>query len=377
MQYHSVRMRLASAEDGHLPTYDFTKLSAYNTCPTWGELRYGMHKQMPGSGRAMALEAGEVSHQFFAAVRLWQLHYIQKRPDLAERHGNIMFGPERMREAYATQSEQNDDRINCRNFALTILSTSGYIDDVFDKRRTFSNIEAMCMTYVERWEFDRYPVFINDEFVGIEIPFDIVIEFYGEAPKYTLVGFDQHGQYKEEQLPAKSDATPVLLLAARFVGKIDGLHTNGDKDELIVQENKTGGRIDNTWGSSIQMSHQITGYVVAASVIAGANVRRAIAIGAQLPLPKLYVDGIRYEPCYRDEHHIRNWLDWFFYTVSQAKQWKNNPQRAPKFTHSCSRYFRPCSFIPFCHSDEQEMEHTLSQMVDDEWSPLHDRKDSE
>ena len=61
---------MATEADQVLPTYDHTKLSAINTCPTWGILRYDMHKQMPGQGRALALEAGSAMHECFAFIRL-------------------------------------------------------------------------------------------------------------------------------------------------------------------------------------------------------------------------------------------------------------------------------------------------------------------
>ena len=58
----SLNMRMATDEDAHLPVYDHTKLSGINTCPTYGILRYSMHKVMPNSKRALALEAGSTSH---------------------------------------------------------------------------------------------------------------------------------------------------------------------------------------------------------------------------------------------------------------------------------------------------------------------------
>jgi hypothetical protein len=70
-----VNLRLTTDADMHLPAYDNTKLVAINTCPTWGILRYSMHKTMsaPGVTRAMALEMGSAAHEVFAAVRLWQI----------------------------------------------------------------------------------------------------------------------------------------------------------------------------------------------------------------------------------------------------------------------------------------------------------------
>ena len=71
----SMNMRMATEEDAHLPTYDNTKLVGINTCPTWGILRYSMHKRMPNVKREMALEAGTAGHEGFAAVR-WYQHFL-------------------------------------------------------------------------------------------------------------------------------------------------------------------------------------------------------------------------------------------------------------------------------------------------------------
>jgi hypothetical protein len=53
-----------------------------------------------------------------------------------------------------------------------------------------------------------------------------------------------------------------------------------------------------------------------------------------------------------------------------ARQYEGNPYDAPKYTHSCNRYFRPCSFIPFCDADDEEQRTIVREMEDDEWSPL-------
>jgi hypothetical protein len=54
-----------------------------------------------------------------------------------------------------------------------------------------------------------------------------------------------------------------------------------------------------------------------------------------------------------------------------ARQWQNDPIGAPKYTHSCNRYFRPCSLIPFCYGDDDEQRAIMEEMVTDEWSPLN------
>jgi hypothetical protein len=56
-----------------------------------------------------------------------------------------------------------------------------------------------------------------------------------------------------------------------------------------------------------------------------------------------------------------------------ARQYKDNPYDAPKYTHSCNRYFRPCAFIPFCDADDEEQHTIVQEMETDEWSPLEGR----
>jgi hypothetical protein len=59
------------------------------------------------------------------------------------------------------------------------------------------------------------------------------------------------------------------------------------------------------------------------------------------------------------------------HTIQLAKLYHHDPINAPKYTHSCNRYFRPCSLIPFCYGDDDEQRQFLEEMVDDEWSPLN------
>ena len=64
----SLNTRMTTDEDKEtLTPYDHTKLSNINTCPTWGILRYSLHKTMGGHGREMALEAGAAAHEAFAS----------------------------------------------------------------------------------------------------------------------------------------------------------------------------------------------------------------------------------------------------------------------------------------------------------------------
>ena len=56
-----------------LVCYDYTKLTAINTCPTFGVLRYALHRTESSSSRSMAIDAGKACHDYFAAQRIWSL----------------------------------------------------------------------------------------------------------------------------------------------------------------------------------------------------------------------------------------------------------------------------------------------------------------
>ncbi len=348
----TVEMRLATAADKDLPAYDHTKLSAINTCPTWGILRYSMSKAMPGAGRAMALEAGGAMHEAFAAVRVWQLGVTQGMRDHAFAAGARIFGRDKLADLYSTQVSANADITNLRNFALQALYNSGFVDDPNDKRRTMSNLEATLIAYIDQWELERFPVWIEDaknpqSTVGIEMSLDIVITFH------------------------YNDGTQRKL---RYIGRMDGIHIDPRRNNAtIVHENKTAGRLDDAWRMSFHMSHQVTGYCAGGSVITRSGCDVGLVLGAQIPLPKQYASGVVHERVSRPPHMFERWFQWIDHTVSIEEQFADDPINAPKLTHSCNRYFRPCSLIPFCTDDEEGMRATLEQMITEEWNPLHEK----
>lgn len=354
----NIQVRLATPDDSHLPAYDNTKLQAINTCPTWGITRYTLHKTPTSPGRAMALEAGQACHEVFAAVRLWQLieyDFKERSPEFRleamQYHGARLFGKERFDGIILPHwlGNAEDDRTRCINFCLAALETSGFYDDPSDRRRTMSNLEEACLLYIERWDWKRHPIWIRDaddpcSDVGIEIAFDIVLT-------YTY----QSGRVR----------------SYRFIGKADGIHWRDGR--IVIGENKTASRTDVAWEMSFDMSSQITGYTLAASTWTGSIVERAIVWGLVLPLPKSNPDGgITVLHPRRESHHVARWFEWFIHTVDLEESFNKNPIEAPKYTHSCNRYFRPCSLIPFCHATDEDAEVMLSEMRVDEWSPLHE-----
>lgn len=348
----SVAVRLTTEQDMHLEAYDNTRLVAINTCPTWGILRYGMHKVMSKGARHMALEMGSAAHDVFAAVRLWQVRAYQGRSSpscipLADFHGVRLFGATRYQAMLSAVDEREDPRVQSLAFCLTALETTGFYDDPSDRRRTMTNLEEACIAYIDRWDWNRMPVWIRDaddprSDIGIELPFDVVLRFVLED-----------GSVREY----------------RFVGKADGLHVRNIK--LYLHENKTASRLDEAWSQSFLLSSQITGYCLSLSVWAGAPIEHAEVFGMSVPLPKNYdFGGLVRESVTRYSHHFERWFNWFLHTVELERAYADNPIAAPRYTHSCNRYFRPCSMIPFCDATDEEQMQILEEMYHDEWSPL-------
>lgn len=362
-------IRLATPLDAALPVYDYTLLSAHNTCPTWGILRYGLGKTFANTGRPLALEFGAAMHESFAAIRMLQLYQVQGYPQHAAHHATEMFGVSRWHEMIQEYDPKDEPRTNAFRMGVVALRTSGYTNDERDKKRTIENGEEAIVSYLNDWDFDEQAIWIQDKqnplsMIGVEIIFDLVISFIVDS---TLLAVLNPPAVCVQHLSATTH-----VVSFRFAGRIDGLHEHGHMKRMFVHENKTAARLDEAWRQSYSISHQITGYTVAATTIANRHVADAYAIGLQIPQPKGYYTGVVWEPVHRGTHNYERWLQWLVHTLEGVWRYENDPIRAPKYSHSCNRYFRPCSFIPFCYGDEEEQRSGLEQMVDDRWTPLRD-----
>tara|TARA_Y100000034_G_scaffold89892_1_gene108221 strand:- start:1182 stop:2276 length:1095 start_codon:yes stop_codon:yes gene_type:complete len=352
----SLNTRMATDEDADLPSYDHTKLSNINVCPTWGILRYSRHKRMPSSSRQLPLEAGTAAHEAFAAVRLYQYENFQCEGKIqranVEKHGIRMFGDDRYSCIRNVISDGASDRTNVINYALEALESGEYYDDIGDRQRTISNISESLIAFVDAYDMTRYPIWIRDKEdvdtdIGIEIAFDIVV---------TIV-YEMDGEER--------------TLIVRFTGKLDGLHWN--HDNLIIIEEKTGSKLDDHWLAQWILSHQITGYCLASSTFTGEPCIQAIASGMRIPIGKIPAEGIRREQVHRSPIMFEKWANWFVTSIEMEQKWTNDILSAPMYTHSCNRYFRSCSFLPLCAADTiEEKQEILDEMEIEEWSPLHD-----
>lgn len=353
----SMKVRLATSEDKHLPAFDYTKLTAINTCPRWGLIRYDQHKKMPGEARAMPLEAGAAAHEAYSAIRMFQA--LTPHPDGELMHHVILshmvrlLGEERTLKLYELYNSNEDERQRVNAMAIYALNTSGFYDDPSDKRRTMSNLEQSLIAYVDRLDLKRDIPIITDKLIGIEVPFDLVI---------TLWSDDRDG------LTQHADGSSYSF---RYIGRMDGLMRDTTTNRPLVHENKTASRLDQAWHDSFVMSHQVTGYCVAATEILGEPVTDCTVLGMMTPLPKTYdLGGIAHNAVSRDEGRVAEWAKWLYSTIQIWAQYKDDPLNAPEYTHSCNRYFRSCSFIPLCAMTGEDRKQSYDEMVHDEWTPL-------
>lgn len=349
-----------AARHGVLRRFDNTKLVALNTCPTWGIVRYEHHRTYLSGGRAMALEAGKAAHEAYAAVRLADLWFNggkfytlddlggRSLEQVVSKRAVQLFGEDRTAGLLsALQSGEDSERATMLG-ALEIFGTSGYYEDPSDRRRTIANIEEALIAYVTRYPLGQTMPAIIGDFVGVEIPINM----------YLRIECDGYDEVHEFQ----------------FVGRVDGVHfSSPSKDELVVEENKTASRLDDAWRLSFTISHQPTGYCFAVGSILNRHIEKAMVRGMAIPLPKSFdYGGIVNEPIYRNEQNYIEWAEWVLHTAQITAPYVATPWNAPKYTHSCNRYFRPCSLIPFCDSPIEDRKEMLEEMAIEEWSPLEE-----
>ena len=348
-------MTIDPTTDTNLDWYSNSKLVAIDTCDRWGAVRYGARKTMATSGRAMALEAGSISHDAYAAHRLFMLGKLQKLPEHMEQTAVRIFGQLRAEEILSHFSKHPDDDTIMLNMAMAALHSGDFYDDPYDKRRTLSNIEEGIIAYCRRYSQDDNEIWVEDKsdptkLVGIEIFFDHTVKIL-----YTDT-IDKTEEKKE--------------LIARFIGTLDGLHIKPSNNVIRVEENKTASRLDEAWRFSWETNHQPTGYMLSATVFTNRAITSGVIRGMQIPLPKTYdLGGIVNEPIKRDQTMFMEWAKWFATGVLKYRAIQNTPLSSVMNTHSCNRYFRPCSLIPLCASPPEEQHIMLEEMEEAHLSP--------
>jgi len=299
-----------------------------------------MQRQYPQHGRAMALEAGEAMHQFFAAMRCWQLHKLQKLKEHAQVTGERIFGEPRWKEIWKSMLKQSGDMDQIGQLAVDVLNTSGFYDDPNDKVRTLSNMQTAAVVYArESYPYlYAWPIWVADQKsplkpVGIEQVFDCVVEY--------------------------TDGKRI-----RFIGTLDGILCNAARDmQITMADNKTASRMDRAWKESQKTKHQYTGYMACGMAIFQIKMWHARIYGCLLK-PVYKGEDVHVEPIKRTRDDINHWANWMRRQVEIFEEYQVDWEHAERRTHSCNRFFRPCALIPFCADTPSGRVEQWDQMID-------------
>lgn len=227
-----------------------------------------------------------------------------------------------------------------------ILDSAGWEDNPDDNVRTMENMQLATLAYIDASlpKMENWRIYVEDRgdphsFLGIEQVFDVVIT-YGDGKEI------------------------------RFIGTVDGLvHHAKFQDAPVLDENKTAARLSDGWRAKWELDHQLTGYCFAASVIFGFPIVRCRVQGVKIKPTGKGEDVYPVEPLVRTAEMFATWGKWFRYTTDLYDQYVDNYEDAPRFTHSCNRFFRPCALIPFCGDSIEGRAEQYGEMVPAHKSP--------
>lgn len=355
--------------DSKLVPYSHSILSAVDTCPVWGIVHYGKRRKYETNARAMALEFGAAAHEAFAAFYLYQVGFIQKLPKHMEFHADRIFGRDRFFNALKSKDKDISHRDALINLGINILHSGEFYDDPYDNIRTTNNLEIGLMNYVDNVypSMERWPIYISDltdptKPIGIECAFDIELERKIPNKLRRLEPSESHG-FKQGK---------DLIEVMRYIGQIDRIHDrssiDGDK-HLILGENKTASRLDNAWAMAFDMSHQLTGYMLGIYTITGRSCISARVHGLKNKQTGHSEDFNSISPLAREPEAFERFIDWAFHSKAMYERYTDDLEAAPRYTHSCSRYYRPCALIPFCTDTSEGRIQQLEEMIQSDLSP--------
>ena len=272
----------------------------------------------------MALECGTALHEVFAAVRLWQLDRVQGLPKHTKYNGARIFGELRWNMCWNHCVTHTDERDQLLELCFAILKSGNWKDDEKDQVRTMTNMELATIVYCDEQlpKMDNWPIYVEDKanpqsLVGIEQVFDVVLTY---DDNYEV----------------------------RYIGTVDGLVQKASTKEYFVDENKTAARLGEGWRNAFDMKHQQTGYCAISSALFRFKVFRCRVTGLRIKPANRGEDVYPFETIERTEDSFQHWATWVREMAETYERYKDDYEHATRYTHSCNRFFRPCSLLSFC-----------------------------
>lgn len=340
-----------------MPYVTSSLVEAVTTCPKWGIIHNVQHKRFVTGYRQMALEAGSVMHDVFAAFNLMQIAAVQDFPDHARFHGNSLYGERRFEavsfDKYLEIYKQNPSRA-LEKLAVDIIATSDFYDDEGDRNRTLANMEHASFELAGYYlsNLSRFPIYIEDEkdptkTIGVEKSMDVI---------FTCDVMDEVGLIEQAFI--------------RFIGLGDVLYQNPETKRVKLGEYKTTSTMGDGWREQFRTRHQQSGYIGALQAYFPEVADECILIGSALPVRKTSAPNMHF-PIHRDKEAVGNFLATALTALDFVAAFKDEAAiDAPMFTHSCNRYFRPCALLDLCSAQREDQQVMWEQMViSEEMSP--------
>jgi hypothetical protein len=235
------------------------------------------------------------------------------------------------------------------SLAYAVIATSDFYDDPNDKNRTIANLNhaASELVYYFLKNHTRFNIYVEDinapqRPIGIEQSLDVVFDCC----------IDLNGK-----------GSTVEFVPLRFIGLIDTLYQNLTTSIVTMGEYKTTSSMNDGWREAFKTRHQISAYQGALGAYFDNSSWDTILTGSNIPVRKTTAP-LDHFTISRDEQFVIAFLQTALHSVQTINTYRDdNAIYAPMFTHSCNRYFRPCSLIDLCSSEISDQRIMLEQMV--------------
>lgn len=323
-----------------VPYITSSMMEAVNTCPRWGIVHNVLGKRFIASYRQMALEAGSLMHEVFACLNLLHIGVNRKLRDHMHYNGQLLFTKERWEEIWH-DNVTIDDIVALERIIFACVNTGNFIDDSNDRNRTLANLEN-CAIELLKFHLTNlmdFPILVSDPtgkknyHVGIEMSLDAVINV---------------------------DKGPSL----RCLGLADVVYKNESTGEITLGEYKTTSSMNDAWRAAFETRHQITLYNTLLQAYFGIKkVFNTIIVGSAIPVRRTGAP-VQFFTVKRDQENITELINTIVFTQNIIDKYRNQPLEAPMFTHSCSRFFRPCSMLDICTAIKEDQYGMLDNMLD-------------
>jgi hypothetical protein len=331
-----------------MPYLTSSMAEAVNTCPRWGIVHSVLGKRFVTGYRQMALEAGSLMHDVFMCLNLMQVGVVQGFSNHMHFQGNLLFGNQRWEFIWEAGNGPADTDLTIEDvnrferILFAVIGTSEFFDDPDDRNRTLSNLEHCSLELLQYWfmNLQHLPIYIEDRSnprcrVGIEISLDCVFEITMPTGKLHKI---------------------------RCIGLADAVYQNVETLAISLGEYKTAASMNDAWRLAFDTRHQITLYNALLQAYFGVqDTFNTILTGSSIPVKKTSLP-VQHFTVARDQENIQQLLNTFIFTESLVDKYTSIPLATPMFTHSCNRYFRPCSLLDLCTAAKEDQEMMMINM---------------